>query len=98
MSTTTNNTHDPKQSVCFDHHVRFNCNPLPNVIEDSVYDGNISSSSSQLSGWGSAVSRKSYVCLTSLVREDSSPSNRSVSPPPIGGEGWGYFVDTKDFS
>ncbi len=62
-----------------------------------------SSTASSLSGWGSAVSRKSYACLKTLGEEES----RKLHRPPrrmmlrqesaqLAGPAWGYFVDTTD--
>jgi len=80
---------------------RFNCDmefnsAFPDHISDNKIDGsNIDardlSSSSRLRGWGSAESRKSYACLTSLVSMSMIPARQSE---PIVGEEWGYFVDT----
>jgi hypothetical protein len=82
------------------------------VSSTSSYKSSISSSS-QLSGWGSAISRKSYACLRTLEAEcrlkGTPPCNniprhyRAREPMPqqqkethFVGEGWGYFVDTKE--
>lgn len=70
------------------------------------------SSSSQLSGWGSAISRKSYACLRTLeaeCRHKGTLQHNNISraygkydlkPQQVQtqyvGEGWGYFVDTPD--
>lgn len=68
------------------------------------------SSSSQLSGWGSAISRKSYACLRTLEAEcleHGAPKAPPAYPRPNEmprqqshraplGDSWGYFVDTKD--
>jgi hypothetical protein len=69
------------------------------------------SSSSQLSGWGSIVSRKSYACLRTLeteststgkqsqkrsLQEDGQQKRRKIQLAPIVGDSWGYFVDTPD--
>jgi|AntRauTorckE5430_2_1112549.scaffolds.fasta_scaffold70022_1 hypothetical protein len=60
------------------------------------------SRSSNLSGWGSAISRKSYACLKTLgeteARKMQRPPrqvSRTVAIPEVG-ENWGYFVDTTD--
>lgn len=60
------------------------------------------SGSSNLSGWGSAISRKSYACLKTLgeneARKEQIPSRfaaRNTSIPQTG-DTWGYFVDTPD--
>jgi len=53
------------------------------------------SSSSRLRGWGSAASRSSYACITSLVSMSLVPARQSK---PIVGEVWGYFVDTNNHS
>ena len=48
-----------------------------------------------LSGWGSAISRKSYACLSSL--DSQAPKQqlqRQVRNVPSCGPTWGYFVDT----
>lgn len=58
-------------------------------------EDNESIPSSRLRGWGSDESRTSYQCLTSLVTEDEI-SPRQVRCQSLIGEGWGYFVDTKD--
>ena len=54
------------------------------------------STSSNLTGWGSAISRKSYACLSSL--DDTVPTQtmprRVRSSMPSNGPTWGYFVDT----
>ena len=74
------------------------------VIEENTIDdeckslSSLSSSTQLLSGWGSAESRKSYACLTSLVvGENNAVSPRRIvsSVPNVEGKGWGYFVDTK---
>jgi len=70
-----------------------------NTVDDECKSLSSSSSSNQLlSGWGSAESRKSYACLTSLVvGEDNVASPRRIvsSVPNVEGKGWGYFVDTR---
>ena len=80
--------------------VNFGEMSLHNVVDENSVDGSdLRSSSCQLSGWGSAESRKSYSCLTSLVSDNDLLSVRRVvghSVPSVHGEGWGYFVDTKD--
>mmetsp|Transcript_11526 Transcript_11526/g.21545 ORF Transcript_11526/g.21545 Transcript_11526/m.21545 type:complete len:110 (-) Transcript_11526:436-765(-) len=58
------------------------------------------SRSSNLSGWGSAVSRKSYACLKTLGEMEA----RKLQRPPKQvarkvavqdtSDSWGYFVDT----
>ena len=57
------------------------------------------SSSSQLSGWGSVVSRKSYACLRTLEAESQraiaqQQQVRQIQQTPEIGDTWGYFVDT----
>ena len=58
------------------------------------------SSSSQLSGWGSVVSRKSYACLRTLEAESQRAIaqeqrvRRQAQQTPEIGDTWGYFVDT----
>ena len=100
MTTTTMNSVFTFKSSSLDHHVKLNTVHFTDVsdyvIEENTVDecNSLSSSSSQLSGWGSAESRKSYACLTSLVDEDVSP--RQIVSVPTEGKGWGYFVDTKD--
>lgn len=89
-----------KSSGSSDHHIKFNTvrfAPFFDFVieENKVYDCDLSSSSSQLSGWGSAESRKSCACLTSLVDEDFSP--RQVVSMPQDGKEWGHFVTTKDY-
>ena len=69
------------------------------------------SSSTNLSGWGSAISRKSYACLRTLEEESrmqpyktaaarqqqqSKQVRRQVEERSYVGESWGYFVDTPD--
>ena len=65
------------------------------------------SSTSQLSGWGSAISRKSYACLRTLEEETrrfphqqqavaQKLVRRNLQQTPYNGETWGYFVDTPD--
>jgi hypothetical protein len=67
------------------------------------------SSSSQLSGWGSIVSRKSYACLQTLEAEstrkysqkrclpqEQQQKRRKIQETPFVGDSWGYFVDTPD--
>jgi hypothetical protein len=62
-----------------------------------------STTSSSLSGWGSAVSRKSYACLKTLGEVEASKIHRPLRRIPNQskslvdvGQGWGYFVDTPD--
>ena len=80
--------------------VNFGAISLHDINEENSVDGSDQRSSSyRLSGWGSAESRKSYSCLTSLVNDNEILSARRVvgqSVPSVHGEGWGYFVDTKD--
>ena len=53
------------------------------------------STASNMVGWGSAVSRKSYACLSSLDnRAPTQTLPRRVNSVPISGPSWGYFVDT----
>ena len=53
------------------------------------------SATSQISGWGSAESRKSYACLKSLADDTTTAQpSRQIRSDPIVGEAWGYFVDT----
>ena len=99
MATTTDNdTHTSKSLVHFQQNMKFKTIRYTSlshhvIKEDGVYDCDISATPSQLSGWGSAMSRKSYPCLPSLVKEISSPT-RKIMSDPIDGEEWGYFVDT----
>ena len=69
----------------------------------TVSSSSCRSGSSSLSGWGSAMSRKSYACLKTLGETEAmkeSKSNKEISsrPRPSNhvGESWGYFVDTLD--
>lgn len=57
------------------------------------------SRSANLSGWGSAISRKPYACLKTLCESTSKknqrPHKKVRSAVAIqSGESWGYFVDT----
>lgn len=60
------------------------------------------SASSNLSGWGSVVSRKSYACLQTLVKEEgdrdqiASRQSRRKQNEVHSGPSWGYFVDTPE--
>ena len=70
------------------------------------------SSSTNLSGWGSAISRKSYACLRTLEEESrrqpyqrpaaaqqqhqSKQVRRQIQDRSYVGDSWGYFVDTPD--
>jgi hypothetical protein len=69
----------------------------------SSYNTTASTTSSNLSGWGSAISRKSYACLKTLDETETRKmlagnppkqlSSRQV-PPTVSGQAWGYFADT----
>ena len=78
------------------------CAPLSRLVinEESVYESAaLSASSSFRSGWGSIESRKSCMSLTSLAEENlSRPLPRRIVSQPVEGDGWGYFVDTKENS
>ena len=58
--------------------------------------------SSNLSGWGSTISRKSYACLKTLgdneARKIQRPTNQfpRQSAATETADNWGYFVDTTD--
>mmetsp|Transcript_28385 Transcript_28385/g.42102 ORF Transcript_28385/g.42102 Transcript_28385/m.42102 type:complete len:136 (+) Transcript_28385:84-491(+) len=60
------------------------------------------SRSSHLSGWGSAISRKSYACLKTLGENEARKMHRPPSRIPRKvatqetADSWGYFVDTPD--
>jgi hypothetical protein len=54
-----------------------------------------------LSGWGSAVSRKSYACLKTLGENEARKEQKKMTrmprtAAPVQGDSWGYFVDTPD--
>ena len=68
----------------------------------------LSSTRTNLSGWGSAISRKPYACLKTLGENESRKMNlprqsRAAVPrsKPMGmnvqGDSWGYFVDTPEY-
>ena len=61
--------------------------------DSSTMSSYMSAYSTQLSGWGSTQSRKSYSCLSSLADVEMS-ERREVRSSPIVGDAWGYFVDT----
>jgi hypothetical protein len=60
------------------------------------------SRSSNLSGWGSTISRKSYACLKTLGENETRRMQRAPSRIPRkvatqeSADSWGYFVDTPD--
>ncbi len=64
----------------------------------------VATAATNLSGWGSAVSRKSYACLKTLGEMELRKSqlnqrNNGIPRQPsqiVEGEAWGYFVDTVD--
>jgi hypothetical protein len=71
----------------------------------SSYNTAASTTSSNLSGWGSAISRKSYACLKTL--DETETRKMLASKPPkqlssrqlsstVSGQSWGYFADTID--
>ncbi len=70
----------------------------------SVSASSTTTSSSLLSGWGSAVSRKSYACLKTLGETEARKmqryprtiASRQISRVEPMGDTWGYFVDTPD--
>mmetsp|Transcript_16680 Transcript_16680/g.19028 ORF Transcript_16680/g.19028 Transcript_16680/m.19028 type:complete len:120 (+) Transcript_16680:173-532(+) len=80
------------------------CDSETNTIATS-YRSSVSTSS-QLSGWGSAMSRKSYACLRTLEEEcrripqrpPTAHKRRRVSSTKTSSScpSWGYFVDTPD--
>jgi len=93
-------TLSPLPHDIFEKNSLYNYNPHDIFEKNSLYnyDSSLSSSSwsssSQLKGWGSTKTRKSYLCLTSLVG-NGVLSPRKVVPMRMDEKGWGYFVDTK---
>lgn len=72
-------------------------------VTPSSYNTAASATSSNLSGWGSAISRKSYACLKTLNETETrkmlgEPPKQLNSPVPTSmhNQSWGYFVDTID--
>lgn len=86
------------------------CDDATNSTCGSSFKSSVSSSS-QLSGWGSTISRKSYACLRTLeaetVRREATrhrfpavprcPSSiQQLQSQPSANASWGYFVDTPE--
>lgn len=97
MITTLNRIYTLKSSQCIGNDVEYNrghFSPLSHHVikENSVYNYELASSSSQLSRWGSVESRETYVCLTSLAN-DNLLSKRQCIPGSIDEEGWGHFIE-----
>jgi len=95
-----NTTATPLQSPAaysdqFDHNFKFSSVHfgLSDIREENEDSNSIASC--QLRGWGRDESRTWYSCLTSLVTEDAV-APRQIQSQPLVGEGWGYFVDTRD--
>ena len=82
-------------AVGFDHHSEAGSYGSLNTFSTA------SSTNSNLSGWGSAVSRKSYACLKTLGETEERKMETTKKalprqPRAIEGDSWGYFVDTPE--
>ncbi len=100
-------------SLALDPYVPMKQNVEDPEVDDSTCASSLASSvssSSQLSGWGSIVSRKSYACLRTLeaestrkhsqkrsLQQEQQQKRRKIQETPVLGDSWGYFVDTPDY-